>query len=143
MKKLLPTSCPKSARKSKRKRKPLPKPTKRIRPNAKRQRRLFKQNFGGKDYRNYIASLPCDICGVVGFSDPAHLTARGAGGKANVLAPLCHYRVIDRSGPLTTFALGCHERYDDYDPEIRQYESRLRENAAKRYADFNAQRKTA
>jgi hypothetical protein len=103
----------------------------RIRPNAKRRKRLFEEDFGGKDYLALIHSLPCAVCGVRGFTVAAHLTSRGAGGKAKDVAPLC------RTVP-NIWERGCHELYDAHDPKVRSHEPRLRKEAAERHADFVA-----
>lgn len=76
--------------------------------NRDRQRRLFRENFGGKSYRDWIVSLPCLLCGIEGYSEPAHLISRGAGGKAKVLAPLCGVHP-NTKGELVE---GCHRIYD-------------------------------
>lgn len=94
------------------------KPTKLPPINTERKKRAFKINFGGQ-YRDFIASLPCDVCEKRPPSDPAHLTSRGAGGKASDQAPMCRT---------------CHRGYDNHDPAIRIHEARLRRLALKRSA---------
>lgn len=123
----------------------------RIKPNRKRQKRLFEENFGGKAYHDFIVSLPCDVCGVEGHSEAAHLTARGAGGKAEDTAPLCGVRFVEDGfvfpeAPLLQISgrvyVGCHHRYDAHDPEIRKHEPRLRKLAAERWQSHSQIRKS-
>lgn len=118
-----------------------PKKTGVPRVNRARKAKRFEIDFGGKDYVSWITSLACDCCGVVGFSDPAHLTSRGAGGHASDLAPLCRTRPSFRyAGNLI---IGCHWKYDTRRWELPEgTEARLRENAAKRYAEFQLTRPT-
>jgi hypothetical protein len=57
-------------------------------------------------YRRYVASLPCCICGVPGYSQAAHAnTGKGMGLKAcdTTLFPVC----ADRPG-----VRGCHSQLD-------------------------------
>lgn len=120
------------------------------RSNPKRQKRRFEENYGGAAYVELISTLPCAICGVVGFTVAAHLTARGAGGKANVIAPLCYSRIAYPSSP-TPFMrhmggwiiIGCHEKFDLRVPSVRSHEARLRQEAAERWKQFLATRKSA
>ena len=105
--------------------------------NKPRRAKAFVEDFGGAEYHDYITSLPCDVCGVEGFTVAAHLKSRGAGGKADVLAPLCcTHKAPPPPGKMLAFGvtptLGCHERYDAHDPEIRSHEPRLRELAKAR-----------
>ena len=62
-------------------------------------------------YRRAVASLPCAICGVPGYSQCAHSNSgKGAGIKASDLDsfPLCTVHPI-ADGRLVQ---GCHERFD-------------------------------
>ena len=62
-------------------------------------------------YRRAVASLPCAICGVPGYSQCAHSNSgKGAGIKASDLDsfPLCTVH----PGPDGTLVQGCHERFD-------------------------------
>jgi hypothetical protein len=122
---------------------PWPKPEKRVKPPRERKRqksgwikpnhkRLAKRrivDFGGDEYARYIASLPCKLCGIHGYSVPAHVgKARGAGGKA--IAPLCASRIG---------VVGCHELHDLYPwklPEgtketLKAYAAELRQHYLK------------
>ncbi len=112
---------------------PAPKPKKPSKTAKKRKR--FEEAFGGAKYHAYLTSLPCDICGVQGFTVAAHLTARGAGGKACDTAPLCRAR-SGTVGSCFWLEYGCHEKWDAYDVEIRKHGVRLRELAAERYRLF-------
>jgi hypothetical protein len=110
---------------------PAPKPTKPVKPpkerkprkpiaksNPARKRERFVSDFDSPEYREMIVSLPCSLCGVVGFSDPAHIKSRGAGGKADVIAPLCRCRPAEGIE-------GCHRKFDTHNPEARSRESYL------------------
>ena len=62
-------------------------------------------------YRRAVASLPCAICGVPGYSQCAHSNSgKGAGIKASDLDsfPLCTVHPV-ADGRLVQ---GCHERFD-------------------------------
>ncbi len=104
------TPCPKPAP---RVRTPKVKPPRKAIPrkNVKRKERLFVEDFGGEEYLAFIKSLACDICGVEGFTVAAHLTSRGAGGKAGDLAPLCGPHPTGKNGEL---GIGCHAIYDEH-----------------------------
>jgi hypothetical protein len=115
---------------------PHPKPEKRVKPpreqkprkrppekNPARKAHRLITDFGGPEYNELLRSLPCAVCGVVGFSVAAHLTARGAGGKAQDTVPLCRTRFDLVSGVMK---LGCHEKYDARDKTVRAFEERLR-----------------
>lgn len=113
-----------------------------VKSNRKRRAKRFETDFGGKEFLALIHSLPCSICGVVGYSVAAHLKSRGAGGKADVIAPLCSTR-LDFAGVFIGYGrwtthVGCHERYDAHDPEIRKHESRLKSEAKSRWQAFQA-----
>jgi hypothetical protein len=103
--------------------------------NAKRKAKRFLSDFGGKDYLEYVKSFSCAICGAnKNWSVAAHLTSRGAGGKAEDTVALCRTRYGIE---------GCHERYDAHDPEIRKHEPRLRKLASERWqAYLNTQEKS-
>lgn len=77
--------------------------------NKKRKARLFAEDFGSKEYRAWIVSMPCEVCGAVGRSDPAHVRSRGAGGKAADIVPLCRTRYAVH---------GCHLLFDEYPWEL-------------------------
>jgi hypothetical protein len=91
------------------------KPVAKVNPARKRER--FVSDFGGSAYNELLKSLPCAVCGVTGFSVAAHLTARGAGGKADDQVPLCRSRFGTN---------GCHDLYDARDSKVRAFEERLR-----------------
>jgi len=68
-------------------------------------------------YRRAVASLPCVICGVPGYSQAAHAnTGKGAGIKTSDLT--CFPACADRPG-----VRGCHSKLDQgalYPKHIRQ-----------------------
>lgn len=92
--------------------------------NPQRKAKRLETDFGGAEYADWIGSFSCAICDVRGHTVAAHLKARGAGGKAKDIAPLCSTRL---SGGV--WIQGCHEKWDDHDPEIRRHEDRLRDLA--------------
>lgn len=61
--------------------------------NAKRQKREKVRTNGSPERDAFVRSLPCAACGVVGYSEVAHVGREGKGGsrKANAdqTAPLC------------------------------------------------------
>ena len=91
---------------------PVPKPSKREKKapkapnktNPARMRKRFLANFGGKEYRAWIVAMPCAVCGVDGYSAPAHVVPRSVGGTAEDLVPLCR---------TWGAAVGCHYTYDE------------------------------
>lgn len=97
--------------------------------NPQRKAREFARCYGSKERVEWVKTLPCAACGIVGYSQNAHVgrAGRGAGrrGDASQIAPLCSYRVtfvIDK--PVTR---GCHQLHDEQ-PAI----------FASRYPDFDA-----
>lgn len=117
-----------------RRRSPLPRSSRpmkktRLNPvNRKRKAKRLETDFGGRRYAEFISGLECAVCGAYcEWTVPAHLTSRGAGGKADVIVPLCAAR----------FGInGCHERYDNHDEEIRAHEPRLRTLAKRLRNEF-------
>lgn len=105
----------------------------RIKANRKRKERAFQEDFGGAEFLALIQAMPCAICGVEGITASAHLTTRGAGGKAEDTAPLCCTSKARKQGFIWR---GCHQRYDAHDPEIRKHEPRLRREAKQRFTEF-------
>ena len=61
--------------------------------NAARQKRERERTNGSPERDAFVRSLPCCACGVVGYSEVAHVgkAGKGAGRKANAdqAAPLC------------------------------------------------------
>lgn len=55
--------------------------------NRARLAKRRSEQFGA--HADAIRQLPCSVCGKRGPSDPHHVRSRGAGGKADVLVPLC------------------------------------------------------
>lgn len=60
-----------------------------------------------EEYRRLVATLPCKHCGIVGYSQAAHLPPDGKGIKQDdrLIFPLCCTRVG---------ITGCHVDYDQY-----------------------------
>lgn len=86
----------------------------------KRSKSEFNRIYGSKERVEFVKSLPCAACGVVGYSENAHVapaSEKGTGYKAGWewIAPLCG----DRYG-----LLGCHSLFDsgctlpDFDPTL-------------------------
>jgi hypothetical protein len=70
--------------------------------------------YGGKKRIEFVKSLPCAACGVVGFSENAHVapsSEKGTGYKASAkwIAPLCGFHLH----PFGQF-IGCHALYDEH-----------------------------
>lgn len=91
--------------------KPRTKPMKkggRIKPK-KRSPASFTRVYGSEERAEWVKSLPCVGCGIVGYSENAHVgrEGKGAGRKANAdqITPLCgpHGNVI-----------GCHRAFDRF-----------------------------
>jgi hypothetical protein len=102
--------------------------------NPARKAKRFLSDFGGAEYHAYITSLPCDICGVEGFTVAAHLKSRGAGGKAADCAPLCAPHPTGVHGEI---GIGCHAIYDEHRDWLPAgTEARLRELAKARRTAF-------
>jgi hypothetical protein len=91
-------------------------------PMKKRRPKHEAATMGTRERRQFVATLPCAACGIVGYSANAHLLGTGGMGRkrsADTIGPLC----ADRSG-----VTGCHtlydafpwtfrERFPDFDPE--------------------------
>lgn len=88
---------------------------------AKRAAR-FQERFGGSARREWIAAMPCAICGEYGWTENAHVRRQSQGGKASDVVPLCG----DRTG-----VTGCHTLFDQY----RLEEHRLRLGALAKKLD--------
>jgi hypothetical protein len=70
------------------------------------------RSMGTLARRKFVAALPCAACGIVGYSQNAHLLGtEGTGRKKHhsTIGPLCapHPRI----GP---FSEGCHNAYDEH-----------------------------
>lgn len=65
------------------------------------------QAVRNEEYRRLVAALPCKNCGIVGYSQAAHLPPDGKGIKQDdrQIFPLCCTRVG---------ITGCHADYDQY-----------------------------
>lgn len=92
--------------------------------NRKRKQSAFARQYGSKERVAFVKSLPCAACGVIGFSENAHLLGNdGAGRKGpyTSIGPLC--------GRIRTYAIGnptvqrhwayielrgCHQLYDEH-----------------------------
>lgn len=77
------------------------KPRKRSRKKSERER-----IYGPPGYVEWIHEQPCIACGVVGFSEVAHVKSGGMGRKSDWTdtVPLCGYRGTSR----IDYTLGCH-----------------------------------
>lgn len=105
----------------------------RIRPiNRKRKARLFAEDFGSVEYVKHLHQFPCANCEVYGWTVAAHLKSRGAGGKVDDLVPLCGSRFLGTAAAVT----GCHEKWDDHQPELRQHSLRFNALAKKLRNEF-------
>ncbi len=61
--------------------------------NAARKRREFARAYHSAERVEWVKALPCVACGVVGFSENAHVASGGAGRKADAsqIVPLCSH----------------------------------------------------
>jgi hypothetical protein len=93
--------------------KPIPRSRPRkVGPNKARN---WKRAYGSKARVEFVKSLPCAACGVVGYSENAHLPPKGEAGTgykadSRFIAPMCGLhptRSIPEGVP------GCHEMYDE------------------------------
>ena len=71
--------------------------------------------YGPPGRVEFVKSLPCAACGVVGYSENAHVPPKGEAGtgyKADYrfIVPLCGPRPWNAAGQMF---IGCHEQYDD------------------------------
>ncbi len=69
--------------------------------NAKRKAKEFERAYGGESRLKFVQSLPCAACGLVGFTENAHIAGGGMGRKAN----------YDKTVPLCSF---CHRRQHEW-----------------------------
>ena len=96
--------------------------------NRRRKVSEFARCYGSKARVEFVKSLPCAACGVVGWAENAHVTddgTKGAGRKSGYrcIAPLCGprpghlgpYHPATRYGP-PAFIRGCH-RWLHADPD--------------------------
>lgn len=94
----------------------------------RRTRKEFARIYGSKARVEFVKSLPCAACGIVGASENAHVLGNGGlsrKGAYRGIAPLCgHWTQIT---PLSIISrLGCHLMYDEY-----------RESFNRRFPDFD------
>lgn len=92
---------------------------------AKRAAR-FVERFGGNERREWIASMPCAVCGEYGWTENAHVRRQSQGGKAGDVVPLCG----DRRG-----VTGCHTQFDQY--RLEEHRLRLGQLAKRLDAEWN------
>lgn len=80
----------------------------------KRKPSEFKRIYGSKQRVLFVKTLPCAACGVVGYSENAHVL--GTGGLSRkaayeTIAPLCGPYLS--SSPILGIIEGCHQYYDE------------------------------
>ena len=65
------------------------------------------RKYGSREFREWIHSLPCQLCGVVGFTQQAHVGKHPMGKKLDWThtTALC--------GPLPGARMGCHQKFDE------------------------------
>lgn len=70
--------------------------------NPARKRKEFARCYHSKERVEFVKSLPCSVCGVVGYSENAHIKNGGTGRKADYaqIVPLCgpHPTAMNRAG---------------------------------------------
>lgn len=90
--------------------------------NPKRKASEFRRAYHSKERVLFVKGLPCSACGVVGYSENAHVPPKGEAGtgyKADYrfIAPLCGIRPISLLAVLrfaaSTYA-GCHTMFARY-----------------------------
>lgn len=74
--------------------------------------------YGSKARRDWVKLQPCAACGVVGYSENAHVappSEKGTGYKADAkwVAPLCGMRELWSPGGFSA-SIGCHTMYDEF-----------------------------
>ncbi len=98
------TAKPKPIRKEKAKRK-----------SWKRKPSEFKRIYGSKARVEFVKSLACAACSVVGYSENAHVLGNGGTGRKadyKTIAPLCGQHPMNIR-PGNYYAAGCHYLYDN------------------------------
>ena len=71
--------------------------------NAKRKRRLEREQYGSPKFKQFVKDTPCLVCGWI-VSDPAHIKTRGSGGKwRNNIVPLCRRHHGEQEGHTKEF----------------------------------------
>lgn len=81
--------------------------------------------YGPPARRAWMKTLPCSACGVVGYSEGAHVLGNGGMSRkadSDTQAPLCGPRgqlpapdvVVPLFNASAGFYVGCHVLYDDY-----------------------------
>jgi len=132
------------------KRTPMPpraQPIRRV--NRKRRRSEFARCYHSEARKRFVQSLPCCACGVVGYSENAHVTddgTKGAGRKSGYrcIAPLCGRRpVIAVNGLGETLdygtVRGCHRwSHADADSFLAVWKLDMDAEAAKCEAKWQA-----
>lgn len=84
----------------------------RIKPNATRAKVRTDRTHGPKSFRAFTAQAPCSACGILGYSQAAHLLGNGGMGRKQdwtTIAPLCGPHPTASGG----ICPGCHARFDE------------------------------
>ena len=95
-----------------------PRRTRVKRTNPKRKAAEFARCYGSKVRVAFVQSLPCAACGVVGYSENAHVGREGRGGSrranADQIAPLCGRRPYNLGTAAIALYRGCHQQFDTH-----------------------------
>lgn len=121
----------------------------RLRLKREKEARAYARKYGSKARVEFVRSLPCAACGVVGYSENAHVPpkseAGGTGRKADYrfIAPLCgpHEKQAGRVAGYVRYPYsGCHHFLHHYGREEFQkmYGFDLEAEAAKTHAAWLA-----
>lgn len=119
------------------------KPSKRIkkRPRSKKE---FARIYGSKERVEFVKSLPCSACGIVGYSENAHIETGGMGRKSDYtkIIPLCGPHPLKWA-----HSPGCHHLCHTWGREgferIRHIDlGRLADYTEKRWLQFSASQTT-
>ena len=112
----LPTAVPKPPRAPKAARTPIARGKRPNRSNTKRKAAEFARCYHSVERVEFVKRLPCAACGVVGYSQNAHVgkDGKGAGRKAHytMIAPLCGPRSIPQLDGRLFVWEGCHSLFD-------------------------------
>ena len=88
----------------------------------KRKAKEFARCYHSVERVEFVKSLPCSACGVVGYSQNAHVLGNDGMGRKKgyeTIAPLCgprpHRLAVGRPlAPGIVAFMGCHRLYDEY-----------------------------
>lgn len=110
-----------------------PKPIRKV--NPKRRKSEFARTYHSKERVAFVRGLKCSACGVVGYSENAHVLGNGGMSRKadyTTIAPLCGTLDGVRTGNVIIHSIGCHRVFDEYQEVFNR-----------RYPDFNPEKAAA